>query len=129
MSIKIAAAGLLALSSLVLVSTQTASAQPAEYVRICSKDGPGAYYVPGTDTCINAKSGIEGAALSMATPNATVTPGHQFGAAVNVGTFGGSTAVGVSGAWQANGNLTVNGAVGVGDEGDVGGHGGINFSW
>jgi hypothetical protein len=158
MSIKIAMRWL-ALPLFFIVSCGVSSAEPAEYVKICSQYGRGWFYIPGTDTCINPKTGVtkrqvensagtgaitetknsdllndvlkakEGVALTLAMPNATVTPGHHFGAALNVGTFDGSTAVGIAGAWQANDNLTVNGALGVGDQGDVGGRGGVNFSW
>jgi hypothetical protein len=151
MSRKIAA-GALALSLLVVPSLP-ASAEPVQYVKVCSRYGAGFYYIPGTATCINPKTGVmkqetshgtvtensdvlndalkakEGVALSLAMPTATVTPGHHFGAAFNIGTFDGSTALGVGGAWQANDNVTVNGALGIGDQGDVGGRGGVNVSW
>ena len=144
---------------LLMSLSTTTDAQPVEYVKVCSQYGAGWFYIPGTDTCINPKTGVtkrqvanrqgtgavtetknsdvlqdaidakEGVALSLALPNATVTPGHHFGAALNIGTFGGATAVGISGAWQASDNVTLDGAVGVADQGDVGGRGGVNVSW
>jgi len=131
-----------------------ALAAPVEYVRYCDAFGVGFFYIPGTETCLNAETGEtrkvteagvvygeselaegvhnanEGVALSLALPNATVDPGKSFGAAINVGAFGGEAAVGVAGAFQAGDGLTFNGAVGVGlGRGNVGGRAGVNFSW
>jgi hypothetical protein len=123
----------------------TSLAMPVEYVRICSEAGPGWFYIPGTETCVNPETGktvnpatneagtidaIKGVALSLALPAASIDEGKSFGAAVNVGTFGGASAIGVCGAFRATDGLTVNGAVGVGfDGGPVGGRAGVNFSW
>jgi hypothetical protein len=69
-------------------------------------------------------------ALSLALPNATVDPGKTFGAAVNVGSFAGEAAFGVSGAFQPSDGLTLNGAVGLGlGRGNVAGRAGVNYSW
>lgn len=118
-----------------------------EYVRVCAAQGTGWNYIPGTETCVNQQTGetrrvtengtvegttdaIKGVALSLAMPTATIDPGKSFGAAVNVGTFGGASAIGVGAAFRATDGLTVNGAVGVGlDGGPVGGRAGVNFSW
>jgi hypothetical protein len=35
------------------VMLSTANALPVEYVRVCSLYGPGFFYLPGTDTCVN----------------------------------------------------------------------------
>lgn len=35
-----------------------ALAQPVEYVRVCDAYGPNYYYSPGTETCINAQTGV-----------------------------------------------------------------------
>lgn len=141
---------LLAIST--LWSTPTIAA--VEYVRICSSFGAQFFYIPGTAICLNPNTGEtieikdgkevrgvsdlaegvnnanEGVALSLALPNATIDPGKSFGAAVNVGTFGGEAAVGVSGAFAAGEGLTFNGAIGVGlGHGNIGGRAGVNFSW
>ena len=138
-------------------TSEPAAAAPAQYVLVCTQYGAGWFYIPGTDTCINPKTGVmkhqvasgtgavtvtensdvlqqalqakEGVALSLALPTPTVTAGHHFAAAFNVGTFGGQSAVGVGGAWQPNDNVTFNAGIGVGDLGDVGGRGGVNVSW
>lgn len=44
-------------------------AQPVEYVRVCSIYGAQYYYSPGTDTCINANTGV----TKRQTENGTVT--------------------------------------------------------
>lgn len=136
-----------------LLATPT-FAEPVEYVRICDAYGAGFYYIPGTETCVNSSTGEtrkmtedgvvygqteladqvqqanEGVALSLALPNATVDPGKTFGAAVNVGAYGGEAALGLAGAIKATEGLTLNGAVGIGlGGGNVGGRAGINFSW
>lgn len=133
-------AGLVALSS-------NAWAEPVEYVRICDTYGKEFVYSPGTEKCVNLQTGetkedkdghiekgvvdaIEGSAVSLALQPAFVEPGKSFGAAVNVGTFGGATALGFSGAVRITDGLTVNGGVGVGlTNGTVGGRAGANFSW
>ncbi|RUU63565.1 hypothetical protein EOD04_22585 [Mesorhizobium sp. M2C.T.Ca.TU.009.01.2.1] len=35
-----------------------AAAKPVEYVKVCTAYGPNYYYSPGTDTCINAQTGV-----------------------------------------------------------------------
>jgi hypothetical protein len=44
-------------------------AQPVQYVKVCSLYGPQYYYSPGTDTCINADTGV----TKTQTANGTVT--------------------------------------------------------
>lgn len=125
-----------------------------DYVRVCDAFGTGFFYIPGTDTCVNPDTGetrrdsrdgivygqtevakeaqqaTEGVAIGIAMSNATVDPGKTFGAAANVGTYGGEVALGLSAAIKATEGLTVNGAVGVGlGGGNVAGRGGVNFSW
>lgn len=127
------------------------SAAPVEYVRVCDPFGAGWSYIPGTDTCVNADTGQtkrrtpegvvtdettqskrakEGVALSLAIPKATVTPGHTFALAANVGAFEGQSAIGVGAAFQANDNVTFNGNFGVGlQQHTMGGSAGVNISW
>jgi len=108
-------------------------AAPVEYVKICASQGPGFYYDPGSDTCVDATAGVkaeEGVALSLATPAATIGAGKTFGASVHVGTFEGQSALGVGGAFKANDDVTVDGAFGVGlSQGTMGGRAGVNVSW
>lgn len=119
-----------AVSIAALAATQPAFAAPVEYVRVCTDEGAGYYYVPGTDTCVNPLATDEGVAISLALPNATIEAGKQFGAGVNIGTFNGETAIGLSGAFAPADGITLNGGVGFGLSHDtVAGRAGINVSW
>lgn len=142
-----------AVSALMFLATP-ASAEPVEYVRVCDAFGTGFFYIPGTETCVNPDTGetrkdsengviygqtevakeaqeaTEGVAIGIAMSNATVDAGKTFGAAANIGTYGGEVALGLSAAIKATEGLTFNGAVGVGlGGGNVAGRGGVNFSW
>ena len=44
-----------ALSGLLLATS--VHAQPVEYVRVCDAYGTGYFYIPGTETCVNANTG------------------------------------------------------------------------
>ncbi|SFZ83381.1 Porin subfamily protein [Devosia enhydra] len=105
-----------------------AQAEPVDYVRVCDGD-EGTAYIPGTDECTELGGSADGAAIALALPGAVIDAGKTFGVGVNVGTFGGSTAIGLSGAFQASDGLTFNGAVGLASGGAVGGRAGANFSW
>lgn len=146
---------LIAAAAIAAISVTSSSfAAPVEYVKICHIYGANWFYIPGTDTCLNAKTGEtrketadgtvygesdeldqakdanEGVALSLALPTATVDEGKTFGAAVNFGTFNGESALGFGGAFEATDGLTINAAVGVGlSRGTTGGRAGVNFSW
>jgi hypothetical protein len=77
----------------------TGKAEPVEYVRICSLYGAGFHYIPGTDVCLNDKTGetreqTEGGTWVSVGP--TSDPGHWAnypqaecltGRLVQVGTF------------------------------------------
>ena len=81
------------------------------------------------DNAEQIKRNTEGVAMSFALPKATIDPGKSFGAALNIGTFGGAVAVGVGGAFRAGEGVTFNGAVGYGlGEGTLGGNAGVNGS-
>ena len=144
---------LAAVATVMLLATP-AFADPVEYVRVCDAFGTGFFYIPGTETCVNPDTGetrrdsengvvygqtevakeaqqaTEGVAIGIAMSNATVDAGKTFGAAANIGTYGGEVALGLSAAIKASDGLTFNGAVGVGlGGGNVAGRGGVNFSW
>lgn len=133
------------------------AANPAfsvEYVKVCNAFGANYMYIPGTATCLNPDTGetiqqtddgpiygqshlkqqiddaASGTAVSLSLPGAVVDPGKSFGAAVNLGYFDNSTALGVSAAYRPVDGVTVNGGVGVSTGGgQVGGRAGVNFSW
>jgi len=129
-----------------------ASAQPVEYVKVCSQAGTGYYYIPGTETCINPDTGVtkdytndpngavgesaasakasEGAAMAMSMPSAIIEPGKNFAIAGNIAAFGGQSAVGFTAAARINDGLSLTGGVGLGlGEHTVGGRAGFNLSW
>jgi hypothetical protein len=134
--------------------TGNVQASPVEYVKICTSYGAMWFYIPGTDTCVNANTGQtkkntengvvngvtqteqdaldaqEGAAIGMALPGTIVDPGKHFGVSAHFGTFEGKNALGVGGAFRLNDNVTFDGGVGVGlSYHTVGGRAGFNVSW
>lgn len=134
--------------------TSNVDASPVEYVKICTVYGAMYFYIPGTDTCVNANTGqtkkntesgvvngvtqteqdaldaLEGAAIGMALPGTIVDPGKHFGVSAHLGTFEGQNALGVGGAFRLNDNVTFDGGVGVGlSYHTVGGRAGFNVSW
>ncbi|MDR3476156.1 MAG: porin [Devosia sp.] len=146
----------LALAALILAASPFGAAQaaPVAYVRVCTLYGAMYYYLPGTETCVNANTGrtktkteygvvdgvtqteqdaldaLEGAAISMALPGTVVDPGKHFGVSAHFGTFEGQNALGVGGAFRLNDNVTFDGGVGVGlSYHTVGGRAGFNISW
>ena len=124
----------LGLSILTLMTGTGGVAHAAvDYVKICSINGAGYFYDPGTDTCIKADDGTrakEGVAVNMAMPGTIVDAGKTFGASVHMGTFDGDNAIGVGGAFRAGGSLTFDAGVGVGlSQHTVGGRAGLNVSW
>lgn len=147
---RILIASLLAGASVMATTSFPTYASPVQYVKVCDLYGAGWFYIPGTDKCVKPDTGEvrwqsedgtqystiksiektdEGVALSLSLPGATIDAGKTFGVGVNFGTFGGQTAVGVSGAVKAMDGLTLNAAAGVGSQGDAGGRAGVNFSW
>ncbi len=112
---KIVSTGLLALIALTAASTLPAAAAPVEYVKICDSYGAGYYYIPGTDVCLNANTGVtkqqtsnglytgesemaarfndafEGIAVSAAMPTPYIPAGHRFAIAGNWAQFQGNS--------------------------------------
>lgn len=79
---------------------------------------------------MKADQAIEGVAISLAMRPAFVTAGHTYAMSLNVGTFGGKMALGLSGAIAASTNMTFTTSVGTGlQDGGVAGQAGVNFSW
>lgn len=130
------------------------AARAVEYVKVCSVYGKMYYFIPGTDTCVNANTGQtkkatehgvvegvtqseqdtlnaqEGVAIDLAMPGTVVDQGKHFGVSGHVGTFDGKSAVGLGGALRLNDNVTFDAGAGVGlDYGTVGARAGFNVSW
>jgi hypothetical protein len=135
-------------------ATAGASAQPVEYVRVCDIYGVGWYYIPGTETCVHPDTGetrrqselgtvygqtalaaglakgLEGVAVTLSIPQASIAPGDRFAVSGAWGNFEGNNAFGFAGAINAGNGLTINGGVGVGlGQGSVGSSLGFNYSW
>lgn len=123
---------LLAAATLTLAAQTPALAEPepVEYVVVCSAEGDGYAYAPGTEDCVDMSGNSEGIALAIAMPTAFVEPGKSFGVAVGLGLYNGSTALGLAGAFQAADDLTINGSFGVSvEEGDMAGQLGMSYAW
>lgn len=64
----------IAIAAVVVFRPAVANAEPVEYVKICSLYGPGFFYLPGTDTCVNfttndAREETEGGVWRWIVPN------------------------------------------------------------
>lgn len=154
LTVNLRAISLAACAGLVVLCAAYPACATVTYVKICDAFGPKFMYIPGTATCLNPDTGetitqtdngpvygqsqlkqdiddaAAGTAVSLSLPGAVVDPGKSFGAAVNLGYFDNSTALGVSGAYRPVDGVTVNGGVGVSTgSGQVGGRAGVNFSW
>ena len=145
---------ILAVAAFAMMTPMPSDAAPVEYTKICSLYGAGFFYIPGTDTCVNANTGQtkkatehgvvegvtqseqdtlnaqEGVAIDLAMPGTVVDQGKHFGVSGHVGTFDGKSAVGLGGALRLNDNVTFDAGAGVGlDDGTVGARAGFNVSW
>src|ERR1700742_4799428 len=52
------AAGLVSLGAASAADLPMAKSEPVEYVKICTAFGPGFFYIPGTDTCLQISGQI-----------------------------------------------------------------------
>jgi hypothetical protein len=103
-------------------------AQPVEYVRICSLYGAGFFYIPGTDTCMNARQVVDnqfaiarastraatGTAMAASLVNPFLPNGTNFAMSAHWAGFDGQHAVGVAGLMRLSGKLVFSAGVAVG---------------
>ncbi len=103
-------------------------AQAVEYVRICSIYGAGFFYIPGTDTCLQANQVAENqfaiarlntrAATGTAMAASLVAPwlpaGTNFAVSNHWAGFDGQHALGMSGLMRISGHLVFSGGVSFG---------------
>lgn len=124
------------------LAPSTASAA-VEYVRICTTQGAGYYYVPGTDYCFNETTheiivtgprtpnfgitvadrietlnerigfALSGAAIGIALPNPIMPEGDRFAITGNWGQVAGANAFGLSAAVQLTPHFLLTGAAGM----------------
>jgi hypothetical protein len=94
-------------------------AAPVQYVRFCSLYGPGFFYIPGTDTCLDTHQitanqfaidrQYSRAATGIAMTTSLVTPylpnGTNYAISGNWGGFDGKNAIGIAGMIRLRGNL------------------------
>lgn len=117
----------LAAAALTLLTSAPGHAA-VEYVKVCSLYGAGFFYIPGTDTCMNANQIVAdqfalareltraatGAAMATALVNPWLPNGTNYAISTHWAVFDGQHAVGVAGLVRLQGNLALSAGVAVG---------------
>ncbi|WP_371126176.1 porin [Bradyrhizobium sp.] len=99
-----------------------------EYQRVCSLYGAGFFYIPGTDTCSNARQIVEnqfaiareltraatGTAMAAALVNPFLPDGTDYAISIHWAVFDGQHAAGFAGLIRLYGNLALSAGVAVG---------------
>ncbi|MBI5321782.1 MAG: porin [Bradyrhizobium sp.] len=118
---------MLAAAALTLLTSAPGHAA-VEYVKVCSLYGAGFFYIPGTDTCMNANQIVAdqfalareltraatGAAMATALVNPWLPNGTNYAISTHWAVFDGQHAVGVAGLVRLQGNLALSAGVAVG---------------
>ena len=108
------------LASFVVLMT-TPSHAAVEYVKVCSLYGAGFFYIPGTDTCVNANQTVTdqfaiaraqtrastGTAMVAAMVNPFLPNGTNFAISTHWAVFDGQHAVGFAGLMRLKGDLSL----------------------
>ena len=106
----------LAAAALILM-TSTPSHAAVEYVKVCSLYGAGFFYIPGTDTCMNANQiladqfalareltrAATGSAMATSLVNPLLPDGTNYAISTHWAVFDGQHAVGVAGLVRISG--------------------------
>ena len=117
----------LAAAALTLL-TSAPSHAAVEYVKICSLYGAGFFYIPGTDTCMNANQiladqfalarqltrAATGSAMATSLVNPWLPAGTNYAISTHWATFDGQHAIGAVGMVRLYGNLALSAGVAVG---------------
>jgi porin-like protein len=117
----------LAVAALTLLTSAPGHAA-VEYARVCSLYGAGFFYLPGTDTCVNANQILTdqialarqltrqatGSAMATALVNPWLPTGTNYAISTHWGVFDGQHAVGVAGLIRLRGNLALSAGVALG---------------
>lgn len=117
----------LAAAALTLL-TPAPSHAAVEYVRVCSLYGAGFFYIPGTDTCVNANQiladqfalareltrAATGSAMATSLVNPWLPDGTNYAISTHWAVFDGQHAIGVAGLVRLHGNLALSAGVAVG---------------
>jgi hypothetical protein len=103
-------------------------AAPVEYVRVCSLYGAGFFYIPGTDTCTNARQIVDnqfgiarantlsatGTAMAASLVAPWLPTGTNYAVSNHWAGFDGQNAVGFSGLMRLSGNFVLSAGFAVG---------------
>ena len=126
-SIRSACWAMLAIAALTLM-TSTPGRAAVEYMKVCSLYGAGFFYIPGTDTCVNANQIVQdqfdlarqltraatGTAMATALVNPFLPAGTNYAVSTHWAVFDGQHAVGAVGMVRLQGNLALSAGVAVG---------------
>ncbi len=124
---RVRAIGAVAVAALGLM-TATPSHAAVEYVKICTLYGAGFFYIPGTDTCVNANQTLAdqfaiaravtrastGTAMAASLVNPWLPDGTNYAISGHWATFDGQHAVGLAGLIRLRGNLAFSAGVAFG---------------
>ncbi len=111
-----------------LAATPSQAQGPVEYVRVCSLYGAGFFYIPGTDTCVQARQIVDNqfaiarlntrAATGTAMAASLVAPwlpsGTNYAVSNHWAGFDGQHALGFSGLMRISGNFVFSGGFAAG---------------
>src|SRR4051812_15704064 len=118
---------MLTIAALTLLTSAPGHAA-VEYVRVCSLYGVGFFYLPGTDTCVNANQiladqfalarqltrAATGSAMATSLVNPWLPDGTNYAISTHWAVFDGQHAVGAAGLVRLYGNLALSMGVAVG---------------
>jgi hypothetical protein len=121
------ARAIVAFAAFALMSA-TPSHAAVEYMRICSLYGSSFFYIPGTDTCTNARQIVEdqfaiaramtrastGTAMAAALVNPFLPDSTNYAISTHWAVFDGQHSVGFAGLIRLWGNLALSGGVAIG---------------
>ena len=108
--------------------TPAPSHAAVEYERICTLYGAGFFYIPGTDTCTNARQIVEnqfaiareltraatGTAMAAALVNPFLPAGTDYAISTHWAVFDGQHAAGFAGLMRLRGNLALSAGIAFG---------------
>jgi|SRR5215471_8209453 hypothetical protein len=128
------AARAIAAAAVVVLAAITATPSHAQNVKICSLYGAGFFYIPGTDTCVNAQQTVDtqfavarmitlastGTAMAAALVRPYLPDHTNFAISGHWAAFNGQNAIGFSGLMRLSGNLVFSAGVAFGlDRGNL----------
>jgi len=126
-SVRSACSAMLAIAVLALI-TSAPSRAAVEYMKVCSIYGAAFFYLPGTDTCVNANQIVQdqfdlarqltraatGTAMATALVNPFLPVGTNYAISTHWAVFDGQHAAGAVGMIRLQGNLALSMGVAVG---------------